>query len=48
VERSWGFLGEGRDLIITVGIMVRGFIRRTTNSSYVVPLFFTLKNKGTT
>jgi len=30
VERSWGVLGgggAGRDLIITVGIMVRGFIQ---------------------
>jgi len=35
MERSWGVLGEGRDLIITVGTMVRGSIRRTTISSYV-------------
>jgi len=41
VERSWGVLGEGvgQDLIITVGTMVLGFIRQTTISSLVVPLF---------
>ena len=43
MERSGGVLGEGggvgRDLIITVGTMVPGFIRRTTMSSFVVPFF---------
>jgi len=34
----WG-KGAGRDLIITVGAMVRGFIRQVTISSFVVPLF---------
>ena len=31
--------GAGRDLIITVGTMVPGFIRRVTVSSFVVSLF---------
>ena len=39
--RSWGVLGEGasRDLIMTVGIMTPGYIRRVTISGFVVPLF---------
>jgi len=36
----WGRGGAVRDLIITVGTMVPGLIRRTTISSFVVPLFF--------
>jgi len=32
--------GGGRDLIIPVGTMAPGFIRRVTISSFVVPLFF--------
>jgi len=39
VERSWGGEGAVRDLMITVGTMVPGFIRRVTVSSFVVPLF---------
>ena len=42
-RNAWSVLGEvggGRDLIITVGTMAPGFIRRTTISSFVVPLFF--------
>jgi len=35
----WRGGGGGRDLIITVGTMVPGFIRRVTVSSFVVSLF---------
>ena len=38
MERSGG-RGRGRDLIITVGTMAPGFIRRVTVSSFVVPFF---------
>ena len=36
---SSGGRGAGRYLVVTVGTMLLGFIRRTTISSYVVPLF---------
>ena len=39
LREFWG-RGADRYLIITVGTMVPGFIRQTTISSFVVPLFF--------